>query len=79
MNAPLTWEEQFNVPGYFESFRKAPDIDLWRCKVCGHRSKRARTKSDRLCAVCVAPGPEAPTTRKPGRRRRRASKGRRRH
>ena len=77
MSTPLTWEELFNTPGYFDSFRRAPDIELWRCKLCGERSKRARTQADRLCAVCVTPGPEAPTAPKPVRRRRRARRAKR--
>lgn len=55
-----------------EDYRRCPDIERWRCIVCGQLSKRARTEADHLCMVCVSPGPEAPTAPKPVRRRRRA-------
>lgn len=70
----LIWEEHFSTD---EGWRRAPDIDLWRCKSCGHRSKHARNRADHLCMVCVSPGPEAPTVPKPVRKRRRARRARR--
>lgn len=60
-----------------EMERRAPDIERWRCASCRELSKRAKTEADRLCAVCVSPGPEAPTAPKPVRRRRRARRARR--
>lgn len=77
MTTPLIWEELFALPSAVqvqvlanEDSRRAPDRALWRCVSCNELSKRARTTPDRLCAVCVSPGPEAPTAKKPVRRRR---------